>query len=74
MHPHPLKKIRIKMGLSQAKMGLLLGITGSMVSQVENGTIDLPAKYIDALARLGVDPGEYARQVKEWKKTVKQQV
>jgi transcriptional regulator with XRE-family HTH domain len=43
---------RLKMGLSQEKLGKALGVQRAFICKIENGTKPIPLKYIDIICRV----------------------
>lgn len=67
-----LKRLREKAGLSMRQAGDLMGYSGSLVSQIENGRENPPKgerlrKFLDAY---GVEQRAYTRMITEFKEEV----
>lgn len=68
MKINPVKKARMKTGLNMSQLAIIAGVTASRVSQIERGdSASLSGPVLDALATLGYDPGELAREYKQWR-------
>lgn len=52
----PLKRLRLKLGMSRVRFARAIGISAQTLGKVECGDIRLPVKCIPGLPRLGADP------------------
>ena len=68
--PHPLYLLRKMLGMTQAQLGVEIGVTESRISQIEGGDggrlnderlLALVEKYRIELARLGISTSDFLR-------------
>ncbi len=68
-----LRELRLARGLSMRKAGLLIGVTDSYISHIENGRVDFPKgerleKILTAYG--GMKQKSFYERVRNWKKKV----
>lgn len=62
----PIIRIRMKKGLSQASMGLVLDISAEMITCLEEGKAKLDEKAQEAFTKFGFDGPELAKEQEEF--------
>src|SRR5690606_12726835 len=65
---NPIKRIRPEKRLTAAQLAVLAGVSASRVWQLERGeNARLTGPVLAAVARLGYDPKQVAREYKQWR-------
>ena len=59
-----IRDLRGEAGMSQKALGAAVGLTGDMISKVENGVAGFPSRHAPEFAQaLGVDARQFARTI-----------
>jgi len=65
---NPLRRIRREQRLTAAQLAALAGVSASRVWQLERGeNARLTGPVLEAVARLGYDPRQVAREYEQWR-------
>lgn len=64
-----LKSLREKRNLSTREVAETLGLSGSYISQIENGRTNIPSgeRMLSLLSLYGIKPKYFSQLVKEWR-------
>lgn len=67
-HTNPIYRIRKEKQLSVYELGVLAGVSGTRITQIESGEpLKLPAKILAAVEILGYDPQRVQDQYMQWR-------
>ena len=62
----PIKELRVKMGLSQGEIALMLLVSKTRIGDLERGTGEISPAILSKLADLGIDADEIAKKQAEY--------
>jgi len=74
---NPITRIRLNAGnwpsklpMSQDAFGSAMGFSGSLIGNIERGTVDIPDALLDALEALGYDRATIESDYRSWREPI----